>query len=184
MSSRSHLLAVLLTLAACAADSPVAAQAAEHGTTAPASCPVTQPPKPAFVPPAPYDSDTMRSGFWYGSDKLWIALPADGVWELGHYTPTTPEFRQKMPWFRKGFNAHQERRAKLVVTGKRLDGTAPPLGVDGPSSSWQSSERHFMVVGLNIPTTGCWKITGRYGEDELSFVVWVTSRPISSSAGK
>jgi hypothetical protein len=181
LTSLLHRIAFALAVAACAA-APLAAQSSES-PKAPASCPVTRPPRPAFVPPPPYNVDKLGSGFWYGSDKLWIALPADGVWELGHYTPTTPEFRQKMLWFRKGFNAHQERRAPLVITGMRIDSSASPLKVDGPSSSWQSPERHFMVVGLNIPTTDCWKITGRYGEHELSFVVWITGKPVSSPAG-
>jgi hypothetical protein len=30
-----------------------------------------------------------------------------------------------------------------------------------------------MVVGINLPTLGCWEITGHYEGDELTFVVWV-----------
>jgi hypothetical protein len=30
-----------------------------------------------------------------------------------------------------------------------------------------------MLVGVDIPTLGCWEIRGRYAEAELSFVVWV-----------
>jgi hypothetical protein len=30
-----------------------------------------------------------------------------------------------------------------------------------------------MMVGMDIPTPGCWEITGRYEDDELTFVVWV-----------
>ena len=30
-----------------------------------------------------------------------------------------------------------------------------------------------MVVGINIPSLGCWKITGRYQDEELSFVICV-----------
>jgi hypothetical protein len=27
--------------------------------------------------------------FWFGTDRLWTALPETGAWiELGHYTPT------------------------------------------------------------------------------------------------
>jgi hypothetical protein len=31
-----------------------------------------------------------------------------------------------------------------------------------------------MVVGINIPKLGCWKFTGRYEDEELKFVIWVT----------
>ena len=32
-----------------------------------------------------------------------------------------------------------------------------------------------MLVGVDFPTLGCWKITGKYAyaDVELSFVVWV-----------
>jgi hypothetical protein len=36
-----------------------------------------------------------------------------------------------------------------------------------------SSEPAAMVVGINFPTLGCWEITGRYGDDTLTFVVWL-----------
>ena len=31
----------------------------------------------------------------------------------------------------------------------------------------------LMVIGINLPTLGCWEITGRYESDELTFVVWI-----------
>jgi hypothetical protein len=90
---------------------------------------------------------------------------------LGHYTPTDPTFRQKMQWWRQGYDYHTEPKPKLKVTGKRLDATAPPLmaeanNVVGPPPS--------MMVGMNFPTLGCWEITGHYEDDELIFVVWLS----------
>jgi hypothetical protein len=32
-----------------------------------------------------------------------------------------------------------------------------------------------MVAGIFIPTLGCWKITGHYKGEELSYVVWVSN---------
>jgi hypothetical protein len=32
----------------------------------------------------------------------------------------------------------------------------------------------MIMSGINIPTFGCWEITGRYKDQELSFTVWVT----------
>jgi hypothetical protein len=40
---------------------------------------------------------------------------------------------------------------------------------DGPMT-----EHAFMVAGIFIPTLGCWKITGHYRGEELSYVVWVS----------
>jgi hypothetical protein len=30
-----------------------------------------------------------------------------------------------------------------------------------------------MLVAPDIPTTGCWEISGRYGVETVTFVVWV-----------
>jgi hypothetical protein len=57
--------------------------------------------------------------------------------------------------------------------GKRLDSLAPPLLSDDASNGWVKPEQTFMVTGINFPTLGCWEITGRYDNDELTFVVWV-----------
>jgi hypothetical protein len=32
----------------------------------------------------------------------------------------------------------------------------------------------MIMGGIQIPVFGCWKITGHYKDQELSFVVWVT----------
>ena len=138
----------------------------------PQSCPVTKPYQSSlFVPPSPYESSAGAGSFWFGTDRLWTGLPANGTWRgLGHYTPNDPTFRQKMQWWRQGYDWHTEPKPKLKVTGKRLDATAPPLiaeanNVIGPPPS--------MMVGINFPTLGCWEITGRYEDDELTFVVWL-----------
>jgi hypothetical protein len=30
------------------------------------------------------------------------------------------------------------------------------------------------MTGINVATAGCWEITGRYENDELTFVIWVS----------
>ena len=30
------------------------------------------------------------------------------------------------------------------------------------------------MTDINFPTAGCWQITGRYNDHELTFVVWVS----------
>jgi len=44
------------------------------------SCPVTKPPSPAFIPPAPYKVNVGLDSFWYGDKDLWTLLPVDGAW--------------------------------------------------------------------------------------------------------
>ena len=142
----------------------------------PQSCPVTKPSAHPFIPPAPYPAEPGSGSFWFGTEKLWTNLPTAGRWSgLPHYTPDDQTFRQKLFWWRQGYSVYREPQPKLRITGKRLDSTAPPvLLADHASNGWQQADQPFMVVGINIPSLGCWKITGRYQDEELNFVIWVT----------
>ena len=146
-------------------------------TTVPNSCPVTQPPARPFAPPSPYPKQTGEDGFWFGTGELWIRLPKDGTWKgLPHYTPEDPSFRQKLFWWREGYDWHKDNPPHLQLSGERLDTSAPPMQSDEHANAgWTNDPHHpFIVTGINIPTLGCWKVTGRYEHAELSFVVWVT----------
>jgi hypothetical protein len=138
----------------------------------PASCPVTVPQDPAFTPPAPYDSLGFKGYFWFGSNSLWTSLPQDGVW-FG--LPHNPEgYTQKVFWWRDGYVWNEEPEPNLIVTGERLDAEAPPLNVSRATNAYASDIGSAMLVGVDFPTLGCWKITGKYNNDaELSFVIWV-----------
>ena len=59
------------------------------------------------------------------------------------------------------------------MTGERLDGEAPPFKVADANGSYAADMGSAMMMGVDLPTLGCWKITGRYQDAELSFVVWV-----------
>jgi hypothetical protein len=140
----------------------------------PETCSVTKPAEHPFVPPLPHSEKPPRGQFWFGTDRLWTRLPETGAWiGLGHYTPEDPTFRQKLFFWRQGYDPHAETQEKLIISGKRIDALAQPLQTDGPGTgSWTANDQ-FLVAGINFPTIGCWKITGRYGNDELTFVVWV-----------
>ena len=143
------------------------------GKDIPESCPVTKPPAHPFVPPSPYPR--QADGFWFGTNKLWMHLPTDGTWKLGHYRPNDTAFRQKLFWWREGYDWHNDSHPMLKVTGKRLDSPAPPFGTEHGNAGWTDDSNHpFIVVGIDIPTLGCWKLTGRFEDAELSFVIWVT----------
>jgi hypothetical protein len=127
----------------------------------PETCPVSNASDHPLIPPWPYPKVPDVGGSWFGTDRLWIALSMDGTWR---------GYRQKMQWWRQGYDYRTEPEPKLKVTGKRLDAPAPPLmaktnNVGGPIPS--------MMVGMNFPAPGCWEITGHYESDELTFVVWV-----------
>jgi hypothetical protein len=142
--------------------------------TRPGNCRVTLPADGRFVPPSPFPAEPDGTGvfaFWFGTEKLWTVLPVDGIWELGHYTPSDASYRQKLFLWRDGYNWRAEPHPHLRVTGRRLDGQAPPL-VARVSNGYRDG-KSFMVVGMDIPTLGCWEITGNYDAQELTFVVWV-----------
>ena len=140
----------------------------------PKTCSVTKPADHPFVPPPPHSEKPPQGQFWFGTDGLWTRLPETGAWiGLGHYTPDDPTFRQKLFFWRQGYDPHAETQTKLIVSGKRIDAVAQPLQTDGPGTGSWTADDQFLVTGINFPTVGCWEVTGRYGNDELTFVVWV-----------
>ncbi len=137
----------------------------------PTSCPITQPPNPAFTPPVPYSDLGFEGEFWVGSNSLWTAVPQDGTW---YGLPHNPEgYTQKVFWWREGYVWNKEPEPDLRVSGERLDAPAAPLNVSRATNAYASDIGSAMLVGVDLPTLGCWKITGRYEDAELSFVVWV-----------
>jgi hypothetical protein len=67
-----------------------------------------------------------------------------------------------MGWFRPA-------AANLEITGQRIDAQAPPLEAHIPCCY----PTRFQATGLYFPTAGCWEVTAKAGQSELSFVVWV-----------
>jgi hypothetical protein len=138
----------------------------------PASC-RTVPPKEPFIPPAPYELDDSENGFWLGTEKLWTALPKSGnVWGWGPRAPGQPDLTAKTFWASVNFNYREEYPPKLKVTGKRLDGDAPPLMANRATNAFPGPAA-AMLVGVYVPAPGCWEITGEYKGEKLSYVVWV-----------
>jgi hypothetical protein len=73
---------------------------------------------------------------------------------------------QKVLW-------HKPSDYPITVTGRRIDGAAPPLVYDisfdpRPRGPIQPSRVYF-------PTAGCWEVDAKAGGSELSFVVLVKS---------
>ena len=59
------------------------------------------------------------------------------------------------------------------VSGERLDGKSPPLEASSANGSYAEDMGSAMIMGMNLPTAGCWEISGQYEDAELRFVVWV-----------
>ena len=166
-------IAILISLVAIVAmgqqNSP------EQSPARPASCPVNAPPMVPFTPPALYKKS--ENSFWLGTEKLFIILPKSGiVWGWaprppGHEHEVQP-LTAKTFWASVDFDYKEEYPPKLKVTGKRLDGDAPPLLTLTPTNAFPGPAA-AMLVGVYVPTPGCWEITGDYKGEKVSFVVWV-----------
>jgi len=173
------IIASLLTSCAGGASVQPQVTAPNAGESAPptiststSGCPVTVPQVPAFVPPAPYDSlNSFNDHFWFGANSLWTLIPLNGVWGALPHNPAG--YTQKILWWRDGYVWDQEPEPNLIVTGERLDESAPALTVSKATNAYASDVGSAMMVGVDFPTLGCWKITGKYGGAELSFVIWV-----------
>jgi hypothetical protein len=159
------LLCVLLLLGGCIR--PITRPVKDNST----ACPVTSPPHPAFIPPPPSFRYAPSGEFWYGTAGLWSTVLGDGTWRQLPHGETG--YRQKLFWWRQGYNGESDPRPKLTVTGRRLDGTAPPLIASRATSAYHASFDWAMLVGVDIPTAGCWEITGQLDHHQLSFIVWV-----------
>ena len=140
---------------------------------APASpaCPVTIPPQPALVPPPPWTRKPppLYDAVWYGTPELWTMLDAAGeIWGA------LPGLGQKTFWWSQDFDVSVEPQPDITVTGERLDHPGQSLSVGPGTNGRRGDIGSFMLVGIEFPAPGCWELTARYGDAELSYVVWLT----------
>ena len=141
------------------------------------ACEVTRP-QPVFVPPGPdipqgrflatppdyYESD------WYGSARLWTMLHHDGeVW--GPWVRLDDGLPMKTFWWSADWVPQDELEPAITVVGRRLD--APGTFRFGPGTNAAADFGAAMLVGIDLPTYGCWEITARYRDASLSYVVSV-----------
>jgi hypothetical protein len=127
-------------------------------------CPVTRPRR--WSPPAGVAGDALFGGdAASGNGKLWVGgLWPDGVIEAGpEFVDAGGSVGMKFGWWRQV-------PGRLRISGRRLDGSAPPLRADVPDGY---DARGFQASGVWFPTEGCWEVTGRVGSTSLTFVTLV-----------
>lgn len=137
-----------------------------------ASCPVTPTPQRSFTVPAPYPAEAPYRNFWHGNEHFWTMLQADGTWAG---LPRHPRgYRQKVFWWYPGFDGRVEARPDLKVFGRRLDG--PDSFVSQPATNAHHPDfgGWTILTGIDVPTRGCWELTGTYRGRSVTFVVLVT----------
>lgn len=159
------LLSVLLT--SCTAidtmysgPSPITPSAPPAESTSASACPLTE---PVWAKP-PDDSAVQGSpeyGYYFVNEdhSIWAS-----AWWTGQeeYHLRVSEEGSKVGWFRPA-------GAALEITGQRIDAQAPPLEAHIPCCY----PTRFQATGLFFPTEGCWEVTAKAADSELSFVVWV-----------
>jgi hypothetical protein len=115
-------------------------------------CPVTLPP---------------ANGARYGNEALQTGLWPDGkvIFEPGGPGAELPDgaLYMKFWWWRL-------RPGQLTFEGRRLDAPAPALRASVPDGYGPDG---FQATALIFPAPGCWEVTGRLGEDKLTFVTLV-----------
>lgn len=126
------------------------------------ACPVTSP--NGLAPPGEQPSpDYLSNG------QLWTVLWPSGkvIFERGGPGAIHPDGSLEMKWgWWRGV------KGQLTITGRRLDAPAAPLRADIPSGYGESG---FQATGLTFSSAGCWEVTGRVGEAELTFVTLVVN---------
>jgi hypothetical protein len=130
-----------------------------------ANCPTTVPSADLLGKPFP------SSDRWYGSETLAVILRPDGIWRgMG------PErnYRDKLFWWSLGFKPGME--SSLEVSARKLGDPSAQADISRSTNAHSPSLGGWtMLVGVELPSAGCWEITGRYLGQTLSFVVEVRS---------
>lgn len=129
------------------------------------SCPVTRPNgrRPAGEPASPH---------WHGNGLLWAGLERDGVYEVNRDDVAADgSVGNKLGW------ATTPPTASPLISGTRIDGSAPPLRVKSVNLGQSSnSSRPSFASAVAFPSVGCWRLTARVADVSLVYVVEVVIR--------
>ena len=92
---------------------------------------------------------------------MWTDLPQDAN-----------GFGQKTFWWSTLWDFNTELQPAIAVAGLRLDG-AGRFTTRGLGTNAGADFGIAMLIGVDIPAAGCWRLTGTYRGQSLSYVVWV-----------
>jgi len=98
-------------------------------------------------------------------------LTVDSTWRLESNVGKGNFYRTKLQYWRKEYDRPTGPQPELIVTAKRLDSEAPLVFAERANVSFVTNNILQMMTSINVPTVGCWEITGRYRGQTLSFVV-------------
>jgi hypothetical protein len=151
----------------------VVARPNPNGTTGSGTCEVTVP-TDAFIPPNPFPSapTTQGTARWYGTRHLWTMIQPDGeTWTPAVVAPHV--FNRKLFWWSTDWSPSAEPQPEITVTAERLDGSGTATGHDPTNATADFGTA--MLVGIELPEAGCWRISATYHGTSLSYVVRATN---------
>lgn len=127
------------------------------------------PPCPVTTPNGVFADGGEPSRNSYGTSKL--SVGPFGLWPDGTvvFRPGGAGFVTPEGWLGMKFGWQRSVRGRLTISGRRLDGPAPPLAAESPGPV----ETGFQATGLIFPTPGCWEVTARAADATLTFVTKV-----------
>lgn len=129
-------------------------------TATPNACPVTEPEWMLGPEDPAVEGEPGYVHMFVNEDRSMMA--SAGWAEPGAYEDWGGDRGVKVAWFRP-------EGADLVITGRWLDAEAPPLDSHVPCCY----PTRFQSSGLIFRTKGCWEITGKAADSELSFTVYL-----------
>lgn len=138
------------------------------------ACPVTRPDPPFFPPEGYLATPGVDGSGWYGSAALWTLLRDAGE-EWTGLPQTSHGLPQKTFWWSADWLPEAEPEPAITVSARRLDGgETGTLTFGSPGTNASAVDiGTAMLVGIDLPAGGCWEISARYRNAELSYVVWV-----------
>jgi hypothetical protein len=150
--------------------------AAQSSVRRPQDCPVTVPNgrTPAGVRPGSDEHGNSRLTTLLGGNGTFVVAPTsapeylhpDGGIAVDGVLKPDGSVSIKQGWWRgQGVRGRVRIRAwRLDAPAPRVDRTIPPAGYGLTG---------FQATGLELPATGCWKVTGSVGAASLTFVTLV-----------
>jgi hypothetical protein len=125
-------------------------------------CPATTPILSADPTPSP-DNPSWAHRDPYAPTTTWYVSPDRKLW-AHPWNEWSTRSGIKVFWIKPV-------GSQLEVSGRRLDGPAPPLGVNLPSGY----PGDYQAGGLTFPVAGCWEVESKAGGSVLRFVVSVAA---------
>src|SRR5436190_16358367 len=125
-----------------------------------ASCAVTTPLAPGFLPPAPFAELSGDRSFWFGTPALWTRLPRDGR--------SMP--RDKSFWWSPEYSRTHEPQPDLRVTATSLTTGATAVMRRATNAQAADLGGWTMLTMLEFPASGCWSVTATYRGQAVTFV--------------